>query len=198
MRYTLITAFVFSTAFVSAQHSRQEIDTSNYHRFFSPRNLKGTRITTDFLRLNDVVPIMMEELKNAGYEWLYDRTIYKLQNGQHINISAYSRKSNLGFLYIEGHGIFPSKNDRKILFQKDNSHVNYVECEETFSGEADFVRIERIPSNILVLKEDCYFFQYTDNPEDDKFLVTRAVAEKILRQDLRAYLARAPKPKRDR
>ena len=135
---------------------------------------------------------MVEELKNAGYEWIYDRTIYKLENGQRINISAYSRKSNVGFLYIQGHGIFPNKNDRKILFQKDNSHVNYVECEETFSGEADFIRIQRIPPNVFVLKEDCYFFQYTDNREDDKVLVTKAIAEKILRQDLRAYLARAP------
>ena len=78
-----------------------KIDTSNYYNYFSPKNLKGNRLTTNWLRLGDVVPIMLEELKKAGYDWLYDRTIYKLQNGQHINISAYSRKNNLGLLYIE-------------------------------------------------------------------------------------------------
>ena len=113
------------------------IDTSNYYSYFSPKDLKGHKLTTDWLRLDDVVPIMLEELKNAGYDWLYDRTIYRLENGQHINISAYSRKNNIGFLYIEGHNMFPSKSDRDILFQKDNSKVRFVECEETSSGEPE-------------------------------------------------------------
>jgi hypothetical protein len=175
--------------------TNSKIDTSNYYNYFSPKNLKGKRLTTSWLRLNDVVPIMLEELKKSGYDWLYDRTIYKLKNGQHINISAYSRKNNLGFLYIEGHDMFPSKSHRNVLFQTDNSKVNYIECEETYSGDAEFIKIKEIPSNIYVLKEDCYFFQYTDNVEDNKALVTKETAIEILRQDIRKYLSTAPKPR---
>ncbi|MFT3705541.1 MAG: hypothetical protein QM802_24440 [Agriterribacter sp.] len=180
---------------ISTAQTNSKIDTSNYYNYLSPKNLKGHRLTTNWLRLDDVVLIMLDELKRAGYDWLYDRTIYKLENGQHINISAYSRKNNIGFLYIEGHDMFPDKSHRNILFHKDNSHVNYVECEETYSGKADFVKIEKIPTNVFVLKEDCYFFQYTDNSEDDKVLVTKEIALSILRQDIRRYLSTAPKPK---
>ena len=91
--------------------------------------------------------------------------------------------------------MFPSKSHRNVLFQKDNSKVNYIECEETFSGEAEFIKIKEIPSNIYVLKEDCYFFQYTDNVEDNKVLVTKETAIDILRQDIRKYLSTAPKPR---
>jgi hypothetical protein len=180
---------------ISFGQSNSKIDTSNYYNYFSPKSLKGNNLTTNWLRLNDVVPIMLEELKKAGYDWLYDRTIYKLQNGQHINISAYSRKNNIGFLYIEGHDMFPNKRHRNILFQKDNSKVKFIECVETYSGEADFIGIKEIPSNVFVLKEDCYFFQYTNNVEDNKVLVTKEIAIDILRQDLRKYLSTASKPK---
>jgi hypothetical protein len=185
---------IFYGHFTLAQ-TNSNIDTSNYYEYFSPRNLKGKKLTTNWLRLDDVVPIMLEELKNAGYDWLYDRTIYKLQNGQYINISAYSRKNNIGFLYIEGHELFPDKSHRNIMFQKDNRNVNYVECEETFNGHANFVKIKELPSNIFVLKEDCYFYQYTGNVEDNKALVTKETAIYILRQDLRKYLSMAPKPR---
>jgi hypothetical protein len=188
--------FVLLCGHITVAQTNSKIDTSNYYNYLSPENVKRNSLTTNWLRLDDVVPIMLDELKKAGYDWLYDRTIYKLENGQHINISAYSRKNNIGFLYIEGHELFPKKAHRNILFRKDNSHVNYVECEETYSGEADFVEIEKIPSNVFVLKEDCYFYQYTDNPNDDKVLVTKEIAISILRQDLRKYLSTAPKPKK--
>jgi hypothetical protein len=194
MKKTLLIFALFCAHICFAQ-TNPKIDTSNYYNSFSPKNLKGSRLTTNWLRLDDVVPVILDEFEKAGYDWLYDRTIYKLENGQHIKISAYSRKNNIGFLYMEGHNMFPSKTDRSILFQKDNSQVNYTQCEETYSGEADFVAIKKIPNNIFVLKEDCYFFQYTDNIEDNKVLVTKEIAIAILRQDIRRYLATAPKPK---
>ena len=192
MKKILFFILIFTTKSLLSQLNSQ-IDTTNYYKYYSPKKLKGKRLTTDFLRLDDVVPVMLEELKNAGHDYLYDRTIFRLPNNQIINISAYSRKSNIGFLYVEGHGIWPSNEDRQILFQKDNSHVQYVECEETFSGKANFVKIENIPSNIFVLKDDCYFFQDTDDIKDNKLLVTKETALNILRQDIRKYLSMARK-----
>ena len=193
MNKTLLFLPLFLINICYAQ-SNSKIDTSNYYKYLNPKNLKGDGLTTNWLRLDDVVPIMRDELKSAGYDWLYDRTIFKLENGQYIKISAYSRKSNIGFLYLGGHDAFPSKDHREILFQRDNSKVNYVQCEETYSGEANFVKIKSLHNNIFVLKEDCYFFQYTGDAGDNQYLVTKEIAEKILRQDIRQYLSMAPKP----
>ncbi|MBX7226348.1 MAG: hypothetical protein K1X55_09980 [Chitinophagales bacterium] len=176
---------------------KTNINPSNYYDYFcnSYDSLKGTELTTNWLRLEDAVPVMLDELQNAGYDWVYDRTIYKLMNGQYLNISAYSRKNNIGFLYIEGHDLFPSKTHRDILFQSDNSKVEYTECVETFTGEADFVKIDSLPSNIYILKEDCYFYQSTDNFDDNNRLITKEDALEILREDIRKYLKNAPMPK---
>lgn len=193
MKTFILLISVLCVHFSYAQES-SKINFNNYYDYLSPKNLKGTGLKTNWLRLDDAVPILLEELKKAGYDWLYDRTIYKLKNGQRINISAYSRKSNIGFLYIEGHFIFPEKSARKFLFQKDNSGIEFTACEETHSGKAEFNKITEIPPNIFVLKEDCYFFQSSNNPDDDKFLVTKEIAIEILRHDIRKYLSTAPKP----
>jgi hypothetical protein len=193
-KYFFIIALLFGQKLIA--QTSLKIDTSNYYKYISPKNLKSQRLTTNWLRLDDVVPIMKEEFKEAGYEWIYDRTIYKLKDSQYINLSAYCRKNNIGFLYIEGHEMFPTKDHRKTLFQKDNSKINYVECVETYNGQAEFVKIKEIPKNIFLLREDCYFFQYTDNIEDNNSLVTKEIAIEILRQDLRKYLSTAEKPKK--
>ena len=196
MKKLILLTLLFHSHYSFSQKTKK-VDTSNYYKYYTSEvdSLKGDNLTTSWLKLDDVVPIMLEELKKAGYDWLYDRTIYKLKNGQHINISAYSRKNNIGFLYIEGHNLFPDKKQRSVLFQKDNSKINYEECEETYSGEAEFVKIKEIPSNVFVLKEDCYFFQYTDNAADNKALLTKQDIIGILRQDIRKYLSLAAKPK---
>jgi hypothetical protein len=64
------------------------IDTSNYHAYISPKNLEGRNLTTDFLRLNDVIPIMIEELEKAGHEHIFDRVIYLPDNDQVIKVSV--------------------------------------------------------------------------------------------------------------
>ena len=167
------------------------IDTSNYYNYFSHGNkLKGSGLTTDWLRLNDVVPVMMEELKNAGHDWLYDYALYKVAKEQYIVLAAYSRKSNFGFLYIQGHEMFPSKEHRKHLTQNDLLGADYSSCEETPSGEPNFVKIKKLPKNVFVLNENCYWYQYTDNMEDNKSLLTKQTAFKLLRQDIKRYLSK--------
>ncbi len=182
-------------ASISFAQTSKKIDSSNYYNFLNPPNLQGYRTTTNWLMLNDVIPIMLEELESTGHKWLYDRTIYKLQNGQRIKLSAYSRKSNIGFLYIEGHSAFPNKADRNILFQKDNSKVSYIENEESYTGKAEFIKITELPNNIFVFKEDCYFFQQTDKAEDDKVLITKNIAKSIFREDIKKYLSLAERAK---
>ena len=168
-----------------------KIDTTNYYNYFSSgKNLKGTNLTTSWLSLNDVVPIIMDELKKAGHDWLYDYKLFKVTTEQYIVLAAYSRKSNFGFLYIEGHDMFPSKEHRKHLTQNDLVGADYSSCEETPSGKPNFVKIQKLPKNVFVLNENCYWYQYSDNPEDNKSLLTKETAFKLLRQDIKKYLSK--------
>lgn len=82
-----------------------------------------------------------------------------------------------------------------MLFQKDNSNVEYMSCEQTFSGDVNCMKIKSLPANIYILHENCYFFQSSNNPDDNEILITKEDALDMLRQDIQTYLKRAPKPK---
>ena len=200
MKNTIIFSFLFIGNISFGQEDiNLKADTSNYYDFYSKgknSNLATPFVSTDWLRLNDVVPILMEELKNAGYDWLYDYCLFKVDSVHYIVLSAYSRKSNFGFLYIEGHDMFPSINHRKDMTMKSNNGVEYISCEETPSGHPNFIRISKLPENIFPLNENNYWFQYTSIPQDSKLLITRETAIRILRQDIKMYLSKAPKPKK--
>jgi hypothetical protein len=139
------------------QGSVQKADSSNYYDYFCCslhyKDFKGRSVATNWLRLNEVAPVIMDELEKKGYAWLYERTLFKVDSGQYIVLAAYSRKSNFGFLYIEGHEALPSKRHRKELSEQSRIGVDYVSCEETPTGEANFVKIKKLPKNVFILNE---------------------------------------------
>jgi len=192
MKYILLLPIIFLSQIAIGQTDiNTKIDTSNYYNYYSDgRNLKDQGVTTAWLTLNEVVPIIMDELEKAGHDWLYDYSLFKVAPGQYIVLAAYSRKSNFGFLYIQGHEMFPSKQHRKQLTQNDLLGADYSSCEETPSGEPNFVKIKKLPKNVFVLNENCYWYQYTGNVEDNKSLLTKETAFKILRQDVKKYLTK--------
>lgn len=57
---------------------KANINPGNYYNYYSKSssNLKGSTLKTDWLRLDDAVPVILEEFRKAGYGWLYDRTIF--------------------------------------------------------------------------------------------------------------------------
>jgi len=193
MRAIILFAFLLVGNFTIGQTNYDKIDTSNYYNYYSNgENIKGKVLTTEWLQLIDVAPVIMEELINAGYEWLNDFALYKIDSGKYVILVSYSRKSNFGFLYIQGHNAIPDKENRKELTEKKEKGVDYIVCEETPKGEANFIKIENIPKNIFVLNENCYWYQYTKNPDDNNNLVTKEIAIKILKQDIRDRLAKVP------
>jgi len=190
MKYKLLALIIFfSQTSFSQIDINDKIDSSNYYSYYSyGKNLKGQNLTTSWLKMDEVVPVIMDELEKAGHDWLYDYSLFKVAPGQYIVLAAYSRKSNFGFLYIQGHEIFPSKDHRNHLTQNDLLGADYSSCEETPSGKPNFIKIKKLPKNVFVLNENCYWYQYTDNKEDIKSLVTKETAFKILRQDVKKYL----------
>jgi len=189
----ILLLFVLATGHLAYGQTdiNNSIDTSNYYQFYKNNHagLSGKKLTTDWLRLDDVVPVVMDELRKGGYDWLYDRVLFKVDTGAYVVLAGYTRKSNFGFLYIEGHDMFPSRSHRRNMTQTDDLNVEYVSCEETATGKPNFVRIKKLPSVVFPLNENNYWFQYSDDANDNKQLVTKESAIKILRQDIKRYLS---------
>ena len=133
----------------------------------------------------------------AGYEEVYANQLYRLDSAQYVVLTASSYNSNLGFLYVEGHTAFPSKKTRQPrALLLTNGKFEYVQTAGTVTGEREFIKIRKVPSNIIMLAEDWYWYQYTENPSDSKYLLIKEDIIRVLRQDIQEKLAAAPKPKK--
>lgn len=185
------------------------INNHNYYDFYvGPTSMKGDvmgpinklkskRLGYNWLRSEEVAPIIVEEMKKAGYDEVYANRLYRLDSAQYVVLTACSYNSNVGFLYSEGHSMIPSKETRqprKLLVS--NGIYDYVQFAGAVSGGSEDIRIRKLPSNIVVLAEDWYWYQYTDNSSDSKYLVTKEDIIRVLRQDIQEKLAAAPKPKK--
>ena len=172
----------------------QKIDTSNYYDYYYDyynHRMLDAPPTTNWLRIDDVVPIIAEEMKLEGHEWIYTNKLFKVDSNQYIVLAAYSRKSNFGFLYVEGHYAISEKKHRQNLTIENNTltGAEYISCEETPSGKPNFVKITKLPPNVFLLFENVYWYQYTGDAEIDKNLLSKECAIKILKQDIRKYLS---------
>ena len=159
--------------------------------------LKSKRLGYNWLRGEEVAPIIAEEMKKAGYDEVYANRLYRLDSAQYVVLAACSYNSNVGFLYSEGHSMIPSKETRqprRLLMS--NGMYDYVQFAGTVSGGNEYIKIRKLPSNIIVLAEDWYWYQYTENTSDNKYLLTKQDIIRVLRQDIQEKLAMAPKPKK--
>lgn len=177
---------IASTGFTQA--TQNGIDSSNYYDYYSDGTGLGG-VSTDWLRESDVVPIISEALKDAGYEWIGEYCLFKLPSDQRIILSVYCKKSNFGFLYIKGHSAIPKKEHRSV----NPTNINYTIAEYDTSGEVSYFKITEVPRNIFILKENCYWYQSAQNPTEGIKLVTKDIAISILKQDIALLLSMAPK-----
>jgi hypothetical protein len=166
----------------SAQNGyKMYIDTSNYYSYYTHE----PGLITNWLRENEVVPVIMEEMERAGMEWLKEYALYKLNTGQYMVLSAYSRKSNVGIAYLTGHfAMVEAKNRNK---STDNFFHQRIDTE---GGQAEFIKINNLPKNIYTLAENSYWYQYGNGQvnTDNMKLVTKDVAIRLLRMDVKRVI----------
>jgi hypothetical protein len=67
----------------------------------------------------------------------------------------------------------------------------YSQVEKDSNGKTKFMRVKTLPTNVFLLKQTCYWYEY-DYPKK-KTTVSKDIAENILRQDIRAYLTQIKK-----
>ncbi|OWR14139.1 hypothetical protein [Chryseobacterium sp. VAUSW3] len=189
----LIYSIIF-VSFTSLLFS-QKFNSENYYENYGKKEkLQGKRLATAWLNEIDAAQILSEEMKNAGFEWVREFRIIKVNENEHILAICYSEKSKVGFVYEPTHGAFPKKQNRELKsLLKRNSGNDYSEKIVDLNGNSQFIKIKDMPDNIFIIKEDIYWFQFTDNKDDDKYLVTKNDMLEIFREDIRKVIAKFKK-----
>jgi len=210
-RLLLLVAIVTLSQNANSQGLGDKIDTSNYYGYYVkpigvnkygyvdhpllPVKLKGDRLTTAWLGKIDVIPIMVAELKEAGYEIVFDNELIKITNEQYLVASIYCDREKFGILYLQGHFADPKLENRHVnLFKNEAKGYKYTQSMKTVSGDTEYIHLSYLPSNIFQLSEDAHWYQFTNSEDDNQKLITKNVAIDLLKKDIRAIIAKAPKP----
>jgi hypothetical protein len=168
----------------------QKKNSNNYYDYYNNKeNLKGKRLYTAWLSKLEASTILKEEMKNAGFDWLSDFRIVKINEEEIVVSICYSEKSKFGFVYEEAHFADPKKENRdlKSLYKQDTGN-DYSEKIVSINSDSKFIKIKELPSNLQLIKQDIYWHQYTDYPQDNKYLVTKEDMLDIFRNDIRKIL----------
>jgi hypothetical protein len=166
----------------------QKITNENYYDFFV-KFLPGNKLTTAWVNKYEVAQIIEDEMKKAGFEWISTFRIVKFNEGEFVTSICFSEKSKVGFLY-EGIHALPNA-ERKGLksMYKENTGNDYAEKIVPIIGDSQFIKIKEIPSNLFILKEDPYWYQFTEKPQNEKILVDKQTILEILRNDIRTIIS---------
>jgi hypothetical protein len=166
----------------------QKITSENYYDSFV-KYIPNYKLTTAWVNKYEVAKVLEEEMKNAGFEWISTFRIVRISNGEYVNAICFSEKSKVGFLYEEIHSL-PNPN-RKALksMYKENTGNDYAEKIVPLNGDSEFIKIKEVPTNFYILKEDPYWYQFTDKPQNEKILVDKQTTLEILRSDVRNIIA---------
>ena len=187
---------------------RAAINNHNYYDYYvGPTSMKGDvigpvdklknrNLGTSWLLWNEITPILVEEMKKAGYDNVYTNKLFRIDSAQYVVLAAYAMSPpNVGFLYAQGHAAFPNATDRQPGHQlMGEGKYDYVQFVSTQGNKSEFIKVRKLPVNMLLLAENWYWYQYTENSSDNKYLVTKEDIIRILREDIQERLATAPKP----
>jgi hypothetical protein len=160
----------------------QTINNRNYYEFH-----KGGA-SMNWLRSSDAVPIIIDELTKNGirYHTVGVGELFKINDSTRIVATVTFEKGDkeYAFVYEVSHSIPINSKHRDFL--TDQSKAYYIQAEKSLNGDVDFMRIDPLPKNILLLKQTCYWFEFDTN--NTKFPVDKEVSKSILRQDIQECL----------
>jgi len=189
----LIYSIIF-LSFTSLLFSQKNNSENYYENYGKKENLQGKRLGTGWLNEIDAAKILVEEMENAGFEWISEFQIIKISDTEYILATCYSEKSKVGFVYESTHGAFPKKQNRELKsLLKKMSGNDYSEKIVDLNGNSQFIKIKEMPDNIFIIKEDIYWYQFTENKEDDKYLVTKNDMHEIFRSDMKKVISKFKK-----
>jgi hypothetical protein len=183
MRISFLVLLFCSLVLASWGQSGLRIDTSNYYGYARDGG------SFDWIRTSDAVPVIIEEIRNAGFSNAFlqvGRLVRLDKNTVFVVTVHWEGEKPFGYIYEEGHSQQPNVADRH--FMQDEYRDSYSQAELGSGGELKYQKVGKLPRNIFLLRERCYWFQSDDT--GGNYPVSKDVAIRILRQDIRAYLNR--------
>ncbi len=176
-RKTLVLLIIVLHVYLLGAQNK-EISIENYYNHYTT----GESLTTNWLRRNEIVPIIIEELQRYGFEDNFEYKLYKLKNEQFIVLDVYNEKDNFGFVYKTGHSSIPKSEHRENHIQYT---ITYNDVTGKSSGRIDVI----LPKNIYLLDENWYWYQYQSEKNETNNFINRTTIIKILRNDINIILA---------
>lgn len=178
MFFVLLIVLTFLKSFA------QKIDNTNYYSFHE----KGHGITTNWLRVSEVVPIIIDELNKNGIEYhkINVGELHSLNDSTLLVITVAFDKGDkqAGFVYEQRHSALINVKEREFL--KDTNQQRYSQIQR--GTQYKWMTTDKLPQNIFLLKQTVYWYQYRGGKTN--FPVNKSRIEDILRQDIRDYLKR--------
>ena len=120
MKQFYLLSFLLFIMSLTLSSQNVEITKNNYYDYYN--SIEGESITTNWLRRNEVIPIIIEELTKYGFENNYEYVLYSIDSNKYLVLDVYSRKEKIGFLFNTGHSSSPNIKHRNI---KQFEYVNY-------------------------------------------------------------------------
>ena len=159
---------------LSAQKVDKSINKTNYYSYISSR-----LVTTNWLREHEATPIIAKELEAMGYSVLQN-VLYETDEGV-IKLSIFCREKNKGILFIPSHYVTPKKEHRETLGLPIRFFIY------SSDGKARKNIINTVPSNVSILQENWYWYQYanSETKTTSEQLLNRATIIEILKEDVR-------------
>jgi len=172
-------------AFYSLPIQAQTVNNTNYYNFQKDEG------SINWLRAADATPVIIDELLKNGIEYhtIGIGGLVRVNDSTRFVVTVTFDKgdNSYGFIYESGHGIPLNVTDRN--FMKNPENEGYTQKEgDTAGKDIRFMNTQQLPSNIFLLRETCYWYQFDAN--NTKYPVNKETAQSILRQDIRAYLKR--------
>ncbi len=169
-----------------------QINHTNYYQKFK----KSPLSYIDWLRISDAVPIIIDELKNYGCHRAFIRIgaiVEPDDETKFITHVSYQHKdTTIAFIYLQGHSIQISKKHRERMLNqtelKNTLSVYNLSVSENYQKSENVPIIKTWPKNIIVLDENCYFFEEDGYDKKIKYPLSKEVITDILRHDIRHFL----------
>lgn len=184
--------FLLLLVLVSLHAQSQKITPENYYDYFV-KYLPGNKLTTAWVNKYEVAQILEEEMKNAGFEWISTFRLVKINDEQFVTAICFSEKSKVGFLYEGSHGMPDITRKSLKSMYKESTGNDYAEKVVQLDGDSQFIKIKDVPNNFFILKEDPYWYQFTEKPQTEKVLVDKQTILAILRSDIKAIISKFQK-----
>lgn len=190
----IVLLIVFS---LSACAQNQFFDSSNYFsHFYNGRNnpkIKSHGLTVDWLNIKDAKKAMVEIFANHNLDSFLENKLYKIDSGKYLFLTYYIPNADFGILYTQDHDAIPMPTKRKHIYNDEYFRIYSEIADDKPLGKEKMVLLKYLPENIIIVNQNYYWFEDTGNRDDDKYLVTKEVAVRILQEDLKSYLKRVTK-----